>query len=152
VRTLGDSTPSDKDLEITKKYVAQLTEQTSIDHLKSVDEMLAQVGTEQRLSWFVLVLHKFVRSRCRRNFKQRCEHCQKRKLLYSPPHQGSWIRYEHMSQLVQCLWSVWKPKLCADIESVGSRLGFRSLNRPGRSHCFACRSIPRKCSSVRSSA
>lgn len=46
VRALGDSTPSDKDLEISRRYVALLTEQTSVDHLKSVDEMLAQVPTE----------------------------------------------------------------------------------------------------------
>jgi len=46
VRTLGDSTPSDKDLETTRRYMALLNEQTSLDHLKSVDEMLAQVPTE----------------------------------------------------------------------------------------------------------
>jgi len=46
VRSLGDSTPSDRDLDVTRRFLAVLTEQTAVDHLKSVDEMLQQVPTE----------------------------------------------------------------------------------------------------------
>jgi len=49
VRSLSDATPSDKDLEVTKQFLRLLNDQTAVDHLKSVDEMIAQVPTEVRL-------------------------------------------------------------------------------------------------------
>jgi predicted alpha-1,6-mannanase (GH76 family) len=42
VRQLGDATPSDDDLRISKRYLDLLTAQTAVDHLKSVDELLVQ--------------------------------------------------------------------------------------------------------------
>lgn len=42
VRALGDATPSDDDLRISKRYLDLLTSQTAVDHLKSIDELLVQ--------------------------------------------------------------------------------------------------------------